>query len=150
MKKTVFNYTIVLLMTGAAFIGCQSASQKEQNASDQVIVAKENLESVENQTQTDAIQLAESEEWQAFKIASLEKIQNNEKVMADLRKKIKSSGKKADAAYDKKISELEVKNNNLKSRMTTYESDQTDWILFKTEFNKDMEGLGTALKEFVK
>lgn len=150
MKKTIFIYAIGIMMIGAAFIGCQSASQKEQNASDRVMDAKENLESVENQTQTDAIQLAESEEWQAFKVASLEKIQFNEKLMAGLRKKMKSSGNKTDVAFEKRINELEIKNNDLKSRMTTYETNQTDWILFKTEFNKDMEGLGLALKEFVK
>lgn len=150
MKKRIFIYGIAIMLAGGAFIGCQSASQKEQNASDKVMDAKENLESVENQTQTDAKQLADSEEWKAFKIASLEKIQINENLMAGLRKKMKSAGNKADATYERRISELEVKNNDLKARMTTYETNQTDWILFKTEFNKDMEGLGQAINEFVK
>jgi len=150
MKKTISIYVIALIMACAAFTGCQSASQKEQNATDKVADAKENLEGVENQTQTDAKQLADSDEWQAFKTASLEKIQINEKLIVELRKKMKSSSQKFDAAFEKKIIELELKNNDLKSRMTTYETNQTDWILFKTEFNKDMEGLGLAIKEFVK
>lgn len=150
MKKTISIYGIAILMTGAAFFGCQSASQKEQNATDQLEVAEENLENVKDQTQADAKRLAGSDEWQAFKIASLEKIQENKQLMADMRIKMKSSGKKADATYEVKINELEQKNNDLKARMTAYESNQTDWILFKTEFIRDMEGLGMALKEFGK
>ncbi|MBK6283604.1 MAG: hypothetical protein IPF54_14015 [Draconibacterium sp.] len=42
---------------------------------------------------------------------------------------------------------LEQKNNILRAKIESYESNQTDWESFKREFNHDMEELGMAFKD---
>jgi|JI9StandDraft_2_1071091.scaffolds.fasta_scaffold222298_2 outer membrane murein-binding lipoprotein Lpp len=150
MQKSIFSFALPVFMAATLLMGCQSAAKKEQLATDKVMIAQENLESIENQTEKDSIQLAHSDEWKAFKMASLEKIQSNDKLIANLRIKMKTSDQKMDAVYKTEINTLEQKNNELKARMTTYETNRTDWILFKTEFNKDMDGLGSAINDFGK
>jgi hypothetical protein len=44
---------------------------------------------------------------------------------------------------------LAQKNNNLKKELTEYNNEGSDkWTTFKIEFNRDMDELGKALKDF--
>ena len=48
--------------------------------------------------------------------------------------------------YNKQIAELEKKNMEMKKRMDEYNGESQDqWDRFKSEFNRDMDQLGTAL-----
>jgi hypothetical protein len=61
---------------------------------------------------------------------------------------MKMPGKTLDPLYEKKIEILEQQNKDLKKRIEDYETSQSDWEKFKSEFNHDMEELGKALKDF--
>jgi hypothetical protein len=85
---------------------------------------------------------------QKFRKESNLKIKDNEKSIADL--KVNSSKVKAQnkVTYDKKVGDLEKENNKLKKDLADYkEGSPSKWTSFKTEFNHDMNELGTALKD---
>ena len=58
------------------------------------------------------------------------------------------SGKTMSNIYENRIKALEEQNKDLKARIYTYETNQSDWETFKREFNRDMDALGKALKDF--
>ena len=90
---------------------------------------------------------ADEKEWMDFKTASEVKIKENETRITELKAEMTKSGKKLDAAYEKKIVAEEEKNKALETRMTAYHTGQRDWAEFKREFNHDMDELGQALKD---
>ena len=99
------------------------------------------------EAQADAIKVANAEEWSVFKSDAEIKIKENEVRIGELKVKMKKSGKTFDAMYDKNIIALEQKNKDLRTKISNYESNQSDWEAFKREFNHDMDELGQALKD---
>nr|MBP8086991.1 hypothetical protein [Saprospiraceae bacterium] len=82
-----------------------------------------------------------------FKSDAEIKIKENEVRIGELKVKMKKSGKTFDAMYEKNIIALEEKNKDLKTRIASYETNQSDWDAFTREFNHDMDELGQALKD---
>jgi chromosome segregation ATPase len=102
---------------------------------------------VKEEVHADAVKVANEEEWKAFKTETELQIKANENRIAELRAKMKKSGKTFDEMYEKNINNLEQKNKDLKARLNGYETNQSDWESFKREFNHDMDELGQALKD---
>lgn len=101
-------------------------------------------ESELNQARQDSIT-----EFLKFKIEHQNQIRANEKSIADLRLGLASVSKENKAIYEKKLAELEGKNNALKIRLTEYNEEEKDqWQSFKTEFKSDMNKLGKAFSDF--
>jgi hypothetical protein len=142
MKKTIIAIVaIAAISTTAIFTGCGPSTPKEKAAQAQVNEAKEQL--------NDAQKEATAEEWKAFKDESELKIRENEAGIAELKAKIKKSGKELDAVYEKKVDALEQQNKDMRARISNYEKNtKSDWEAFKREFNHDMDKLGSALKDF--
>lgn len=148
MKKIIFILSVATSVAlGAILTGCQSSAQKEKAAQDKVQEAKQDLNAVQHDISTEARKVATAEEWKEFKIKTEEMISNNEKSIAELKAKIKRTGKTLDAMRENKIDKLEQLNRDLKARLEAYEKDQSDWESFKDEFNHDMEAFGKALKD---
>lgn len=148
MKKTIFIISIATsVVLGAILMGCQSSAQKEEAAQDKVQEAKQDLNAVRHDINTEAQKVATAEEWKEFKTKTEEMISNNEKSIAELKAKIKKAGKTLDAVRENKIDKLEQLNRDLKARLEAYEKNQSDWQSFKDEFNHDMDELGKALKD---
>ena len=99
------------------------------------------------EAQADAIKVANAEEWRVFKSDAEIKIKENEVRIGELKVKMKKSGKTFDAMYEKNIIALEQKNKDLRTKISNYESNQSDWEAFKREFNHDMDELGQAIKD---
>jgi outer membrane murein-binding lipoprotein Lpp len=148
MKKTIIILSVATsVVLGGILTGCQSSAQKEKAAQDKVQEAKQDLNAVQDDINTEARKVATAEEWKEFKIKTEEMISNNEKSIAELKAKIKRTGKTLDAMRENKIDKLEQLNRDLKARLEAYERDQSDWQSFKDEFNRDMDELGKALKD---
>jgi len=141
MKKTIISLVVVAtLISGAIFTGCGPSTPREDAAKTEVLEANEELK--------DARKAATAEEWKAFKDESELKIRDNEVRIAELKSKIKKSGKELDALYNKKIDALEQQNKDMKARIDVYEkNNKSDWESFKREFNHDLDKLGKALKD---
>lgn len=90
-------------------------------------------------------------EYQKFKREAEMKISDNEKDIADLKVLHSKMNAKENATYQKKVSDLEQKNNSLKKKLTSYKKDDVNstWVAFRNEFNSDLSKLGKALKDFM-
>ena len=141
MKITTLMLAVMtMFIAGTIFTGCQTSTEKEQIAQDALDEAKAD--------ETAAAQkVASAEEWQTFKAESETKINDNEIRIAELKEKMKKSGKTMDELYAQRIDTLEQKNKDLRTRMANYEQNQSDWESFKREFNHDMDELGKAMKD---
>jgi len=149
MKKTIITLAVSsMLIAGSVFTSCKSPAQKEADAQGEVQDAKENLNETQNDANAEAQKVATAEEWAAFKIEADAKIKSNEVRIAELKVKLNKPGKILDPIYKKRIETLEEQNRDLKVRLDVYEKNNSDWETFKREFNRDMDELGKALKDF--
>jgi len=148
MKNTIIVLVgALILISEATFTSCESSAQKVDNAKVEVQDAKQNLKDAQYDATVEAKRVASAEEWKTFKAETDVKIEYNETRIAELKAKMKTSGKTLDALYSKSVDALEQRNKELKMRMDNYEKGQTDWEKFKTEFNHDLEGLGQAFTD---
>ena len=130
----------VALLLSASFIGCNSPSQKVEQADANVAEAKKDLVQAQNEY---AVELSN------FKQETDKTISANDKKIYDIRIRMEKDKMSAKEEYKRLISELEQKNSALKQRMDSYQDEsQVKWDLFKTEFNKDMNDLQESLNNF--
>jgi hypothetical protein len=149
MKKSIFILAVTTsLMAGTIFTSCQSNDQKVEAAKAKVQDARQEL--IEAQTDAFDAEAAKiyAEDWKVFKIETENNIKNNELRIAELRVQLEKPGKIFDPIYKNRIEVLEQKNLDMKNRLIFYENNQSDWEVFRTEFNRDMKELVKALREF--
>ena len=78
-----------------------------------------------------------------------EKIDANEKSIAEFKARIAKEKRENRAKYEKKLAGLEQKNSDMKKKLDEYKEDGKEkWTSFKNEFSHDMDELGKALKGF--
>ncbi|MBK7337033.1 MAG: hypothetical protein IPJ00_13070 [Saprospirales bacterium] len=106
MKKIIFSIGITTLMAGALLTGCQTAAQKEEAAAEDVEQAKQDLQNARTEADNEAVLVANNEECQAFRNETEARIKVNEARIAELKVKMKKSGKSMDALYADKINAL--------------------------------------------
>jgi len=148
MKKTIFILSVTItLMAAAIFTSCQSSIQKQEAARDKVQDARQDLNAAQKDANAAAQVVATAEEWEAFRNDSELKIKANEIRITELNVKMKKPGEIFDEIYEKKITNLEQQNREMRARLVAYEKSQSNWESFKREFNHDMDEIGQALKD---
>jgi len=145
MKK--ISITAIVFFSASLFTACMSSDQKKEAADAQVVIAQDNLDKVQDNANAVA---ATADELKTFKLESDVKIKSNEMKISELKLKINRSGNSQDRVYIKDIDSLELKNKNLKTRMSNYEATHSDWTKFKHDFNHDLDELGSKLKDIAK
>lgn len=135
MKKTIL---ILAIVAGTFFTSCKSAQQKETRAKENVVEAKQDLKET---------QVSNANEWKVFKAESEAKIIDNDSRIAELKVKINKPGNTFDGLYRTRIEKLEAKNTELKSKLKNYDGNQTGWQTFKSDFNRDMNEIGSNIKD---
>lgn len=149
MKPTsVIALAMFLNFSGMILISCQSTTEKEEKATEEVQEARHELADVKKDIKADSVAAVKTEEWRIFRNEADARIRSNDIRIATLKKKMEKPGNKMDAEYPQSILDLEKKNKDLEDRMNAYEKNQSDWESFKREYNHDMEELGEALKDF--
>jgi hypothetical protein len=148
MKKRITFTVAISSMLFVALTGCESNNQKTEEAKENVSKATDELAKAQLNAEMDSMKMVNVAEWELFKNETDGKIQANEIRIAYLRKSLKQSKQTVTKEMNVKISDLEEKNKELKSRLVTYDQVQGDWIEFKREFSKDMDQLGSALTNF--
>ena len=144
MKKVIYILAVATsLLAGTIFTGCQltPSTPEEEAAQAKVDSAKLELKAAQK--------AATAEEWEAFKTESEQKIRTNELSIADFKDRMSTSEHQFDALFIEKIDKLEQQNKDMKARIDNYEKRQSDWASFKSEFNHDLDELGTALKDLL-
>ncbi len=137
--KNITNKNLAILAISAALIfACNSSEKKVENAKEELKEAREEL----NDERIDSIA-----EYETFKAESELRIQENEKVISAYRERVKKEKtiiKKEDQMY---IDLLEQKNINMRIKIEEFRTKGKDeWKSYKEEFKRDMDELGSALK----
>ena len=145
---------VILTLGAIAFMAVTIATSYGQEPDKKSEKARENLKEAKSDVVDAKMDLKEAQkdsvsDYQNFKKESDAKIKNNEKSIADLKVKSSKISQKNQAAYQKKVGELEQKNTKLKNELADYKEGTPDkWSSFKTEFNHDINELGKAIKDF--
>lgn len=148
-KSTFLVAFVVMLMAGTFFTSCQSSAEKVDNAEAKVEDAQDNLTEVQKDATEQAKEDASEEEWRVFRADADARIKDNDMRIAELRQKMKTSGKTMDAVYSASIDALEQRNRDMKDRIENYQEANSNWTSFKREFDYDMEKIGESLKGLV-
>jgi hypothetical protein len=148
MKKTVYTLATIVFFAGTVITSCTtSPSQKIEHAEEKVLDAKKEVK--EAQSELNVIQQDFDTDYKQFRIVYDNKINANEKSIAELKLNIASANQENKVLYQKKLAELERKNNDLKIELVDYKADGADeWNEFKTEFKNDMDELGKEFADF--
>lgn len=101
MKKSIFTLAIVSFVMGSIFTSCKPNTEKEQAAQENLDSAKVAVTNAQNEL-IEAKRAATAEEWQVFKDDTDAKIEDNTAKIAELKLKIKKTGKEIDKEYQKK------------------------------------------------
>jgi len=148
MKKLFLSIAAVAFMAGTISTSFGQVPDKQsvkarENLKEEkkdVVVAKQDLKVA----QKDSVS-----EYQTLTKESDIKLKSNEKCIADLRATITKTNSKEMANDQKKVSLLEVKNNNLRKELADYKVlGQTEFTSFKTRYNRDLSELAKELKDF--
>jgi len=143
MKNTLYT---TALLAGIILAGCQTPAQKEAAAETKVDTAQSNLTNA--QTDLNTTKAALNPEYPAFRADADQQIADNDKKIAKLRSKLTDSDSPANDIRSKKIDKLQKQNADLKSRLYGYETDRSDWVVFKVRFNHDRDDLNQAFVDF--
>lgn len=139
MKKLILAMAVIGFASVAMLTSCNNPSQKAENSRTDVVDAQEDLARA---------QQAYIDDVQNYRLQTAEKITANNQAIADFNARIVMEKKEAKAEYQVKIAELEKKNSDMKKKLDDYRADGKDqWETFKTEFNRDMDQLGVALRD---
>jgi protein subunit release factor B len=142
MKKSMYFAAIAAIVAGSLVTSCESNTSRVENAEEKVIEAKEDLKEAQKEL---------SKEYPAFRIEAEAKIDANDKRIAELSAIVNKPGDKLfDDMRRKRIEELKQKNADLRNRLYNYEKEQSDWEVFKREFNRDLDGIVEAFKDLGK
>jgi len=144
-KLEVYIISTTLFVTIVLLTGCLSTDQKKEEAKNQTHVAMTNLKTAQNKEKKVDEKAATEAELKTFRLETELKIKNNEVSIATLRLQMNKQGSAFDVVYARRIDSLQLKNQNLKTRMGNYEKIHTDWGKFKSDFNRDLYELGKAL-----
>lgn len=113
MKKSIFNLAFAIVASGALLTSCSSPAEKLEDSGENVEEAKEDLQQAEKEYK---------EQYELFKSESNEEITSNEKLIADLKEFSKSKKNEAKITYDAAILDLEMRNEEMKQKIVTYNS----------------------------
>jgi hypothetical protein len=147
MKKLFLSVAVVAFMAG-------TLSTFGQVPDKQAVKARENLKE-EKKDVVDAkkdLKVAQKDSISEYSKLTKEseiKFKSNEVSIAALRASITKTNSKEMATDQKKVSLLEVKNNNLKKELADYKVlGQTEFATFKARYNRDLGELAKELKDF--
>lgn len=137
MKHKYFILTVIIIIAGSLFVGCNN--NREEDTAESVKQANEDLNDAKIQYEN---------EWEQFKSNVEAAINANEKRIEDLKKEMKSTSDEFKAKFENKILSLEQKNIELKKKLNEYKYDgEEDWQEFKQEFSNDIDSLENSLNE---
>lgn len=140
--KTKLIYKVLLTVLVSITI---SSCNKSPKAKEEVLIdAKQDVETAKedlNEATSDSIV-----EFNKYKSSIQIKLAENEKVISDLKAKIKDKDRKTQTLYYKQLENLQLRNAELKLKIETYKQGPTQkWELFKVDFNNELDKLGKSI-----
>jgi hypothetical protein len=142
MKKTTLLMTAIAFSAASLFVGCNIPADKVDSSRENVLEAQRDLADAKRELKTDL---------ENFRISTEVQLSKNRNQITVLRGNAANERVELRDSYNAKITELENRNLAMETRLNNFQTDKNDdWQNFKAEFNRDMEGLGTAFKDLGK
>ena len=139
MKKLILALAVFAIITGAILTSCNTPAEKVKDAQTNVTQANKDLDAANKEYLADI---------ENYRKETADKITANDKSIVEFKARIEHEKKATKAEYNKKLTELEQKNSDLKKKLDDYKSDGKEkWETFKAEFSHDMDELGKAFKD---
>ncbi len=145
-----------LFFSALIFSSCESHEKKVDDAYDRVKEIKNTIkdtvkiyvkaEKVLEEKKKVIVKTETVDEWTLFKSETEDKIIASEDKIKEL--KLKKNSAENKAKFDRQITRLEQKNNDLRKRMNDYNQEvKVKWEKFKMEMNHDIDAIGIELKD---
>lgn len=142
-----FKNTAISLFLGAFILSaCQSKTDKIFHDSVRVDDPQKVLKEIQTEAKEKATETAGLDDWKTFRIASKAKLNEFDINIADLKLKMNIPGLKPDLMNEKKMLNLELKNQNLKTKLEAYVHCQSNFQACQTDFNRDLSELEKSIK----
>jgi hypothetical protein len=142
MKKTIFTLSSSVFLSGVLLTSCNTPAENVDKATQTVQQANQDLETANKAYLADI---------ESCKKQTLDSTNANEQSIADFKLRIAHEKGEAKAEYEKKISDLESKNTDMRKKMDDYKAEGKDkWETFKTGFNHEMHELGEAFRNLTR
>ncbi|MEI6900112.1 MAG: peptidase M23 [Bacteroidota bacterium] len=139
MKKSILAWAACGLVLAAYLSGCNSPTQKVENAQENVVKANQDLDQANKEYLADM---------DAYRKETAVTIATNEESLKEFKARIAHDKAAVRADYDKKIADLEKKNSDMKKKLDDYKADgKENWMKFKEGFNQSMKEMGQAFKD---
>lgn len=140
MKKSIITLVACTFITGAILTSCNNSPKKAENAQTDAKEANNDLDKANEEYLADI---------EKYRKETADKIAANDKSIIEFKARIENEKNDAKVDYQKKITELEQKNSDIKKKMDDYKVEGKEkWEIFKVEFSRDMEELGKAFSNF--
>ena len=139
MKKSILTLAAIAFLSGVILTSCNSSSQKVENAETNVTEANNALDKANQEYEA---------EIESYRREIADKIEANNKSIAEFNARIALEKKDAQDEYRRKVTTLEKKNTDMKKKMDDYKAEGKEkWEKFKTEFSRDLDELGAAFRD---
>lgn len=140
MKKVQLIIISITIATAGLFVSCDFPSDKMEGSQ---------VSEIETEREMDATRNEVKDEIQKFRIEMAGKIMDNNRSIADIKRKINNSDMPARVTQEARIIVLQSENREMKRTIDNYSDlSRHNWDDFKKEFAGDMEALNNSLKNF--
>lgn len=127
----------------AFFLGVMSLTSCDNRTQEEINRVDEQVE-----VEIDSIQMAKSE-WDAYHAKIQSRIAENELRIQEIQDKLKGNGGVIDKARQSRIDGLRSKNEELKSKLSNWDSDYSKWNEFKADVDKNIDELDASVRDFL-
>ena len=139
LKSTLTIFAITTLVLGMNLSSCSSAADDVKDAKEDVDEANQDLDKAKEELKLDM---------EVYRAETIEKVLENERLIAEKRKLIETDKSALKAAHQKEIIDLETRNKELKDKLKNYKGEgKENWEDFKKEFSHDIIEIGEAIKD---
>jgi pyruvate/2-oxoacid:ferredoxin oxidoreductase beta subunit len=139
MKKLILGLALVSFSFITLLTSCNTPATKLEEAKEDVAESKENLKDAKEEY---------LEDLEAYRAEENQRIAANNETIAQIKLQIEKEKAVEKSKHQKQIAELEAKNTEMKMKIDAYQADgKENWEHFKLEFKRDMDKLGSALKD---
>jgi hypothetical protein len=143
--RTLFNILLATIVSVSITSCNKSPKAKEADLND----SKQDVENAKEELDEATIDSVYA--FNKYKSSIQIKLVENEKVITDLKAKIKDEDRKTQTLYYKQLENLQIKNAELKLKIENYKQGPTQkWELFKVDFNNQLDDLGKSISNTAK
>ena len=140
MKKFHLIITSFAIVAAGIFASCDFSSERMERVQISEIEAGREIGITRSEVQ---------DEIQHFRIEMADKIMENNRSFADIKRKINRGDMTVVVTQETRINELQSENREMKRIIDNYSDlSRHNWDIFKKEFRDDMEALNNSFKNF--